>query len=131
MAGEVCLAQGIRLEHDGKDGVWFDTETAKKILIDVEKTKTLELKVQSLEYGLKSSDATLDRLRAASEIERQYSDILLNETEISIEAYKQVLEENQALREVKTSTWRHPVLWFTIGFVLSAAVIVSSSKIIK
>jgi hypothetical protein len=124
-------AQGVHLEYKGQSGVWFPDEMAKKILADVETLPLLKKKIELSSGALSDSEATVERLRLMSEVERNYSDSLYKSVESALQAYSQAVEENERLRQLKTPLWKHPAIWFTVGAVVSIGLTVGAVQIVK
>jgi hypothetical protein len=131
MASSQGYAQSVRLEYQGQSGVWFPDEMANKILSDVETIPLLRKKIELSAGALGDSEATVERLRLMSEVERNYSDGLYKSVESALKAYDQVVEENERLRLLKTPVWKHPAIWFTFGVIISVGLTVGAVQIIK
>lgn len=131
MVSSPGYAQSVRLEYKGQSGVWFPDDIANKILADVETIPLLKKKIELSAGALSDNEATVERLRLMSEVERNYSDGLYKSVESALQAYDQAVEENERLRQLKTPLWKHPAIWFTVGVVVSVGLTVGAVQIVK
>ena len=122
------FADKVILNYKGVDGIWFDENTATKILEDVTELKLLkDEKIPKLEMKIELQELEISQLKLNVDITEKISD-----------KYKSALGESEKLRIAETkelrdelskeqSWYKSPTLIFVLGFVLGGAACVGLS----
>lgn len=124
-------AQSVRLEFNGKSGVWFPDEMSNRILSDVETVPLLKKKIQLLEESLKLSENSLNKAVSLETVEHGHMEMLYLSLEGSLKALEGAWEENDKLKRSKSPWWKHPAVWFTVGVVVTSGIMVGATQVIK
>jgi len=124
------MAEGVErasIIHEGTPGIFFCERIATKMLLDLEEfkvqTKRIQLlntkldlqaeKILLLEQDIELSNTIADKYKSSYELEHK---LRLSEAD----AYEKRLA-------AKDAWYRAPALWFSVGFVVSAALAVGLS----
>lgn len=104
-------AEGAPVTHDGKPGVWFGVEAAKRLLKDVTELKSIRQQLHVLEQLIavrKEREALLKGVIA--------------DTEKLVALWKKTAETQTATLEKVTDPpfYKKPVFWFAVGFAVAA-----------
>jgi len=122
------FADKVILNYKGVDGIWFDENTATRILEDVTELKLLkDEKIPKLEMKIELQELKISQLKLNVDITEKISD-----------KYKSALENSEKLRIAETkglrdelskeqSWYKSPTLIFVLGFILGGAACVGIS----
>lgn len=122
----VSFSQGKKLVQDGIDGFWFPSEQARRILADVEELKIQRDKVSEL-------NGTVLKLESRLELQLERIKNLKVSTDLS---EKKAQIATHALNTVNISEdeqnkwYKHPVLWFAAGIVVTVIVEIAAIELL-
>jgi len=108
---EVAPEGAIEMDFDAVKGIWIPLDMAKKIQLDVERTKLYELKLKQMDTKLDIRQERIDTCKEA-----------LSNTEKSRdkawEAANDLEEAVEALENEEKAWYEKPVIWFGAGVVV-------------
>lgn len=108
------------LEHNGKPGIWFPSEKAKKLLEDVAQLPGIRLQLELLGKRLELEKSRSDLLEANVKTSSQIA-----------EAWKSTATEQAKVLANKDPWWKSPYLWLTVGVVAGSAATVGIAYAVK
>ena len=116
------------VEHNGKVGLWFDEETATRMLQDLEEYKKMKNElVPQLELKIEKQDLLLDITKQELEVQARLSEVWQKNFQDSEDLR---IRETSALRkalEKKDSWYRSPALYLALGLLAGGALSVGLS----
>lgn len=119
-----AFADPKELVVEGKPGIWFPLESARRLLaVDIELPKVKE-KLILVERKLALMDQNLSLLRENLQLEK----------DVSKRALAIATEEKNRADELQKSLskWsRSPVLWFAVGVVTATAATIAVSQVVN
>lgn len=111
-AGEHAAPRRATLTHAGESGVWFRGDVVRCLLGDVEELRLLRDRVGLMDERLTLRDDQLRLSREALALGRAAEERATGALEAAVRRARQAEEDRDAW-------WRSPVLWFTVGAVLT------------
>lgn len=112
------------MDFDDQKGIWLPLDLAKKIQLDVEKTKLFELKLQQLDTKLEIRQERIDTCKEA-----------LRNTEKSRdkahEAAKELEEAVDTLENAEQVWYKKPVFWFATGVAVTVVLEVAAVALLS
>ena len=116
------------VEHNGVKGIWFDEDTATRMLQDIEEYKKLKFElVPELELKIEKQDLLLDVTNQELKVQARLLEVWQKNFDDS-ESIR--IKETSALRkalEKKDSWYRSPALYLGVGLLLGGALSVGLS----
>ena len=102
---------GKPLKHEGKSGIWFELDAAKRILKDLTELKSIKQQLHVLEQ----------LLATRKERDALYQDII-KDTEKLAALWKTTAQTQTAALERVTDPpfYKRPAFWFAMGFIAAA-----------
>lgn len=124
LAPNNCFCQAVRVEHEGKVGIWMPDEMAQKVLADVAELEATKKLVEDLKSSISLRDERItlkdDAIEASEKAEKKAIESLA----VAIQAKEEA--------EKKLKVWyRHPAFWATMGIVITVGLEVGCVKLLQ
>ncbi len=104
----------VPLQHDGHDGVWLPSDTATRVLQDVEALRKLRPVVALYEQKATLSEQRIRQCRKAVDLSTEASDVAAEVLQTAVRSRRHAEEERDGWFAGK------PVIWAVIGGVVGS-----------
>lgn len=109
------------LDYKGKPGFWIPDATFTKMLQDLEELPLLRQKVELLELKVKQSEELALALKAELQVTEQISAKWKLAFDEQMKVTVEQRDHYEELLAQEKKWYRSPVLWFSVGVVLTTA----------
>lgn len=112
------------LENNGVQGYWFPMMVGDRLLKDVTELKLLREKLTLIDAKLEAKDSLIDLLRQ----DAAASEAIASKWKLAFEEQVEVTHSQQKYYEAEIESlkkwYRSPVLWFSVGVIVTGALAV-------
>lgn len=112
----------VKMDHLGNPGVWIPEAKAKALFADAEETISLRLQIAEMDALLATREARILNLKG-----------MIADSQAITEKAKLIMGDALTMQrdaEIRVNKWyRHPVLWLTVGVVVTVLIQVGGAKV--
>ena len=121
----LCQDTGsMLLEHNGVQGYWFPMESGDRLLKDVTELKLVREKLSLIDVKLKETEHLIELLK----MDVATSEKIADKWKVAFEKQVEVTHSQQEYYEAEIKSlkkwYRSPVLWFSVGVIVTGALAV-------